>query len=76
MGIPTVLTAKTWGFYDVLFGGKPFEFQRPYGSYIMENVSSSHFRSVSVPADPLASIGSLQDFLYASFRFLNRLQVF
>lgn len=38
MGIPTVLTAKTWGFYDVLFKGKPFEFQRPYGSYIMENV--------------------------------------
>lgn len=38
MGIPTVLTAKTWGFYDVLFGGKPFEFQRPYGSYIMENI--------------------------------------
>lgn len=32
MGIPTVLTAKTWGFYDVLFGGKPFVFQRPYGS--------------------------------------------
>jgi 2-methylcitrate dehydratase len=32
MGIPTVLTAKTWGFYDVLFKGKEFEFQRPYGS--------------------------------------------
>jgi len=37
-GMPSVLTAKTWGFYDVLFKGKPFEFQRPYGSYIMENV--------------------------------------
>lgn len=32
MGIPTVLTAKTWGFYDVLFKGKQFEFQREYGS--------------------------------------------
>lgn len=38
MGYPSVLTAKTWGFYDVLFKGKPFEFQRPYGSYVMENV--------------------------------------
>ena len=25
-------------FYDVLFNGKKFEFQRPYGSYVMENV--------------------------------------
>ena len=38
MGYPSVLTAKTWGFYDVLFKGKPFEFQRPYTSYVMENV--------------------------------------
>jgi 2-methylcitrate dehydratase len=38
MGYPTVLTAKTWGFYDVLFRGQPFRFQRPYGSYVMENV--------------------------------------
>ncbi|HEY4298002.1 MAG TPA: bifunctional 2-methylcitrate dehydratase/aconitate hydratase [Paraburkholderia sp.] len=38
MGYPSVLTAKTWGFYDVLFGGKPFSFQRPYGTYVMENV--------------------------------------
>lgn len=37
-GMPTVLSAPTWGFYDVLFKGKPFEFQRPYGSYVMENV--------------------------------------
>ena len=33
-----MLTAKTWGFYDVLFKGKPFSFQRPYGRYVMENV--------------------------------------
>lgn len=38
MGIPSVLTTKTWGFYDVLFKGKPFTFQRPYGSYVMENI--------------------------------------
>ncbi|WER47443.1 bifunctional 2-methylcitrate dehydratase/aconitate hydratase [Cupriavidus sp. WKF15] len=38
MGYPSALTAKTWGFYDVLFRGQPFRFQRPYGSYVMENV--------------------------------------
>lgn len=37
-GVPTVLSAPTWGFYDVLFKGKKFEFQTPYGSYVMENV--------------------------------------
>jgi len=47
MGIPTVLTAKTWGFYDVLFKGKPFEFQRGFGSYIMENV----LFKISFPAE-------------------------
>ncbi|GAA5827945.1 hypothetical protein JCM11251_005659 [Rhodosporidiobolus azoricus] len=47
MGIPTVLSAKTWGFYDVLFKGKEFEFQRPYGSYIMENV----LFKISFPAE-------------------------
>ncbi|CAG2356304.1 MULTISPECIES: bifunctional 2-methylcitrate dehydratase/aconitate hydratase [Burkholderia] len=38
MGYPSALTARTWGFYDVLFDGKPFRFQRPYGTYVMENV--------------------------------------
>ncbi|GAA5949760.1 hypothetical protein JCM3765_007679 [Sporobolomyces pararoseus] len=47
MGIPTVLTAKTWGFYDVLFKGNDFKFQRPYGSYIMENV----LFKISFPAE-------------------------
>jgi 2-methylcitrate dehydratase len=37
-GMPTVLSTPTWGFYDVNFGKKPFEFQRGYGSYVMENV--------------------------------------
>ncbi len=47
MGYPTVLTAKTWGFYDVLFKGQPFKFQRPYGSYVMENV----LFKISFPAE-------------------------
>jgi 2-methylcitrate dehydratase len=47
MGYPSVLTAKTWGFYDVLFGGRPFAFQRPYGSYVMENV----LFKISYPAE-------------------------
>ena len=38
MGYPSALSAKTWGFYDVSFKGKPFTFQRRYGSYVMENV--------------------------------------
>lgn len=38
MGYPGALTAKTWGFYDVSFGGKPFVFQRDYGSYVMEQI--------------------------------------
>ncbi|MCA0404437.1 MAG: bifunctional 2-methylcitrate dehydratase/aconitate hydratase [Proteobacteria bacterium] len=38
MGYPSALSAEKWGFYDVLFGGKAFKFQRPYGSYVMENV--------------------------------------
>ena len=46
-GVPTVLTAPVWGFYDVLFKGKSFEFQRPYGSYVMENV----LFKVSYPAE-------------------------
>ncbi|MGE4544690.1 MAG: bifunctional 2-methylcitrate dehydratase/aconitate hydratase [Pedobacter sp.] len=38
IGYPGALTARTWGFYDVLFDGRPFRFQRPYGSYVMENI--------------------------------------
>ncbi|MPW15336.1 bifunctional 2-methylcitrate dehydratase/aconitate hydratase [Paraburkholderia sp. CNPSo 3157] len=47
MGYPSVLTTKTWGFYDVLFKGQPFKFQRPYGSYVMENV----LFKISFPAE-------------------------
>jgi 2-methylcitrate dehydratase len=38
MGYPSALTAKGWGFYDTLFKSKSFEFQRSYGSYVIENV--------------------------------------
>ncbi|HJU40219.1 MAG TPA: bifunctional 2-methylcitrate dehydratase/aconitate hydratase, partial [Tahibacter sp.] len=38
VGYPSALTAPTWGFYDIAFGGKPFAFERPFGSYVMENV--------------------------------------
>ena len=47
IGYPSVLTAKTWGFYDVSFGGQPFGFQRPYGTYVMENV----LFKISFPAE-------------------------
>ncbi|HTN40024.1 MAG TPA: bifunctional 2-methylcitrate dehydratase/aconitate hydratase, partial [Asticcacaulis sp.] len=47
MGYPSVLTAKTWGFYDVLFKGQPFKFQRPYGNYVMEHI----LFKISFPAE-------------------------
>jgi len=47
MGYPSVLTAQTWGFYDVLFKGQPFKFQRPYGSYVMEHI----LFKISFPAE-------------------------
>jgi 2-methylcitrate dehydratase len=47
MGYPSVLSAKGWGFYDVLFKGNTFKFQRPYGSYVMENV----LFKISFPAE-------------------------
>lgn len=37
MGYPAPLTAKRWGFYEVLFKGETFTFQRPFGTYVMEN---------------------------------------
>jgi 2-methylcitrate dehydratase len=47
MGYPSALTAKQWGFYDVSFGGQEFRFQRPYGTYVMENV----LFKISYPAE-------------------------
>ena len=47
MGMPSVLSAPQWGFYDVLFKGEQFKFQRPYGSYVMEQV----LFKISFPAE-------------------------
>jgi 2-methylcitrate dehydratase len=46
-GYPSALSARPWGFYDVAFNGKPFEFERPFGSYVMENV----LLKISYPAE-------------------------
>ncbi len=47
MGYPSALTAKTWGYYDVLFKGRPFEFTQGYASYVMENI----LFKISFPAE-------------------------
>ncbi len=47
MGYPSALTAKTWGYYDVMFKGNEFKFQRDYGSYVMENI----LFKISFPAE-------------------------
>ncbi|HXC10200.1 MAG TPA: bifunctional 2-methylcitrate dehydratase/aconitate hydratase, partial [Steroidobacteraceae bacterium] len=47
MGYPSALTAKTWGFQDVLFKGKPLSLPQPLGSYVMENV----LFKISYPAE-------------------------
>src|SRR5947199_215540 len=47
MGYPSALSAKTWGFYDVLFKGQAFSLPQPFGSYVMENV----LFKISYPAE-------------------------
>jgi len=47
MGYPSALSAATWGFYDVLFKGKPFSLPQPFGSYVMENI----LFKISYPAE-------------------------
>jgi 2-methylcitrate dehydratase len=47
MGYPSALTAKTWGYYDVLFKGAPFQFSQGYDSYVMENI----LFKISFPAE-------------------------
>src|SRR5262252_1393856 len=47
MGYPSALSAKTWGFSDVLFRGKPIVLPQPFGSYVMENV----LFKISYPAE-------------------------
>jgi len=47
MGYPSALTAQTWGYYDVLFKGRPFVYKQPFASYVMENV----LFKISFPAE-------------------------
>ncbi|MGF1866353.1 bifunctional 2-methylcitrate dehydratase/aconitate hydratase [Enterovibrio norvegicus] len=47
MGLPSVLTAEKWGFYDVLFKGEAFRVNQPFNSYVMENV----LFKISFPAE-------------------------
>jgi 2-methylcitrate dehydratase len=47
MGYPSALSAKTWGFCDVLFKGKALSLPQPFGSYVMENV----LFKISFPAE-------------------------
>ncbi|WP_201314207.1 bifunctional 2-methylcitrate dehydratase/aconitate hydratase [Dyella sp. EPa41] len=47
VGYPSALTARTWGYYDVAFKGNAFQFERPFGSYVMENV----LFKISFPAE-------------------------
>jgi 2-methylcitrate dehydratase len=47
MGYPSALSAKTWGFQDVLFEGRPLRLGRPFGSYVVENI----LFKVSFPAE-------------------------
>ncbi len=47
MGYNSALTAKQWGFYDVVMRGKPLQYARPFGDYVMENV----LFKISFPAE-------------------------
>jgi 2-methylcitrate dehydratase len=47
MGYPSALSARTWGFSDVLFKGQPVRLARPFGSYVMEHV----LFKISFPAE-------------------------
>jgi len=47
MGYPSALSAKTWGFQDVLFKGKALSYPQALGSYVMENV----LFKISYPAE-------------------------
>ena len=47
MGYPSALSARQWGFQDVLFKGQPISQPQPFGSYVMENV----LFKISYPAE-------------------------
>lgn len=76
MGYPSALSAPGWGFYDVLFGKKPFKFQRPYGSYVMENV----LFKLSYPAEFHAQTAvecavTLHPLVHARFDEIERIEL-
>ena len=47
MGYPAALSAKTWGFSEVLFRGQPIKIPRPFASYVMEHI----LFKISFPAE-------------------------
>ncbi len=47
MGYPSALSAKKWGFSDVLFRGEPLRLARPLNAYVMENI----LFKISFPAE-------------------------
>ena len=47
MGYPSALSARQWGFSDVVLGGREVRLARPLGSYVMENV----LFKISFPAE-------------------------
>ena len=47
IGYPSAITAKTWGFQDVLFDGKDLIVEQDFNSYVMENV----LFKISFPAE-------------------------
>ncbi len=47
MGYPSALSAKTWGFQDVLFKGKAIVLSQTFSSYVMENI----LFKISYPAE-------------------------
>ena len=46
-GYPSALTAKKWGFYDVVQKGQPLNISRPFDAYVMENI----LLKISYPAE-------------------------
>jgi 2-methylcitrate dehydratase len=49
MGIPSVLTAKKYGFYEAIYRGRPFRFAKPYGTDVF-----NHVLFKTLPADMLS----------------------
>ncbi len=79
MGYPSALSAKGWGWYDVLFKGRPFSFSQPYGGYVMENVLfkisfPAEFHAQTAVEAALALHGAVKDRLDAVERVVIETQ--